>query len=255
MTPVVAILGALAVAEPASLAECRRLEQAFDTTAMPAPCGRALDDAALPVTDRVDAARLLAFALVTNGDSAGAEAAFTRLLALSPGWTLPSSASPRQRDAFARAKARLDREGTVTVTAVARRDADGGLEISAELVDGLRRVADVRWALSPASGGAAVTGPLLPTASSSAWAARAPIGDAAGCRVEALAADGSVIAADECDGMTATQTSTEEAPLPWGVIGAGAGGAAVVAVAVGTLIWAFHSGPLAPPAAVTVSIE
>jgi hypothetical protein len=247
---------AIVVASSAPLQECRRLEQAFDTATMPAPCTQALDDAALPVSDRVDAARLLAFALVTNGDSTAGEDAFLRLLVLSPGWALPSSASPRLRDAFGRARARLSGAGAVSVTATATAGADGW-DIGADVVDALGRVASVGWSLTPTDASTPPsTGALHRDAASSRWSARVPGFGAKGCVVVARAADGSELASGPCVGFApASAPIGSAADIPWAIVGAGAGAVVVVGVAVGALVWAVNVGPLAPPAAVTVSIE
>jgi hypothetical protein len=244
---------ALASGASASLADCRRLEQAFDTAAMPRPCAQALDDAALPVADRVDAARLLAFALVTNGDNAGGENAFLRLLALSQGWTQPASASPRLRDAFARARARLASEGTVTITATATVSGDGW-DVAADVVDPLGRVAAVAWSLAPVDGAAApATGALTRAPSTAHWTAHVPRVASSGCTVRARAADGVEVASVPCTGFAAGAGALDD--VPWVTVGVTAGAVVVVGVAVGALVWAVNSGPLAPPAAVTVSIE
>jgi hypothetical protein len=264
-TATVIALGAIAAgAEPPALATCRRLDQAFDTTAMPAPCARALDDVALPVADRIDAARLLAFALVTNGDLEGGERAFVRLLVLAPDWTLPASASPRMRDAFGRARTRLATDGKVTVSAstTAGGEAGAGWTVTARVVDGLGRVADVRWIVSPA-GGPPSAGTMTPASEAGVWTAPVPSVSGATCVVEALGIDASVLATSACEGFVPSRTgagtvaaaaAAGEEP-PWVLVGAGIGAGGVVVVAVGALVWAFTSGPFAPPAAVTVSIQ
>jgi hypothetical protein len=252
--PFVSLL--IAGASPTPLVECRRLEQAFDTAAMPAPCALALDDGALPVADRVDAARLLAFALVTNGDAAGGETAFLRLLTLAPGWTQPSSASPRLRDAFGKARARLASVGAVTATATATADGDGW-ELVVDVVDPLGRVAAAGWSLGAADGASPPSaGARAREAAAPHWTARLPKVVATTCVVQLRAADGTEVASAPCTGFVRDAASLSPGvDVPWVALGVSAGAVVVVGVAVGTLVWAVNAGPLAPPAAVTVTIE
>jgi hypothetical protein len=247
-----------------SLAACRRLEQAFETDAMPAPCRGALDDVALPVADRVDAAALLAFALVTNDDVEGGTAAYVRLLALAPGWTLASSASPRQRDAFQRARARLDAEGAVGIAATIESavtsgapddDAAAGARAArliVDVTDPLRRVAQVAWRLP--GGGAPF--PLVRDAAGTRWSGVLPTDVDGSATVEARSADGSLLASTTFS-LAAARPSVggdDGGGVPWVAIGAGAGAVVVVGAAVGAAVWAL-TGPLAAPGLVTVRVQ
>ncbi len=261
---VTVVAGAAGAPGSSSLAACRRLEQAFETDAMPAPCRAALDDLALPVADRIDAAALLAFALVTNGDLDGGAAAYVRLLALAPGWTLAPSASPRQRDAFQRARARLDAEGAVGVTAAVESaasagEADGAAAAGAraarlvvDVTDPLRRVAQVAWRLP--GGGAPV--PLVRDAATARWSGALPTDVDGNATVEARSADGSLLASTTFS-LSATKPSAgavDGGGVPWVAIGAGAGAVVVVGAAVGAVVWALN-GPLAAPGLVTVRVQ
>jgi hypothetical protein len=256
------------------LAECRRLEEAFDTAAMPAPCKAALNDVGATVAERAEAARLLAFALVTNGDAEGAEAAFLRLLVLAPSSTLQESASPRLKDVFARAQARLAGEGKVGLTVGAVRDG-ASWALTSDIVDALGRAARVQWTLAPGPDGAAASTPEVRGALASAdaaaststatsttasaatkrFTAKLPVTDAATCAVEVLAADGTAIVTAPCEGYAPTTTESETDATPWIIAGSVGGAAVVVGVAVGVLVWALNAGPLAPPATVTVSVQ
>lgn len=246
-----------------SLAECRRLDQSFDTKGMPGPCTAAVDDATRPVADRADAARLLAFALFTNGDVDGAESAFLRMLAMLPTATVGEGASPRLLEVFGRARASFDAD-VVTVTAVATTppppatspdatspDAGGTVAFSATVTDALGRVARVRASLL--AGGREVASAALQPAGPGTWqgATAAPADAADGCRVEALGLDGSVVASGTCQ-PPAAATTADDGP-PWLLIGAGAGAVVVVAASVALIALAVSSNP--PPGAVTVVIE
>jgi hypothetical protein len=246
---------AVAAATSAPLDECRRLEQAFDTAAMPAPCMKAVDDVALPVADRVDAARLLAFAIVTNGDPDGGEAAFLRLLVLAPGWTQPASASPRLRDAFARARARLTTDGAVTAAATATGES-GGWALDVDVIDPLGRVAGGEWSLTdPAGAVAPATGSLVRAPGTQRWMGRLPASAASTCVVHLRAADGTELAAAPCTGLKAAGTAEPPASeFPWVAVGLGVGAVVGGAVVIG-VVWALNAGPLAPPAAVTVTVQ
>lgn len=66
----------------------------------------ALASADLPDTDRVEALRLLGSALVILDRAADADAAFARIFAVNPDYTLPANTSPRIRAVFDPARAR-----------------------------------------------------------------------------------------------------------------------------------------------------
>ena len=66
----------------------------------------ALASADLPDTDRVEALRLLGSALVILDRTADADAAFARIFAVNPDYTLPANTSPRIRAVFDPARAR-----------------------------------------------------------------------------------------------------------------------------------------------------
>jgi hypothetical protein len=287
MTGSIFVALVFAASQSAPLAECRRLEQAFETTAMPEPCDRAVSDVALSVQDRVDAARLLAFALVTNGDAKGAEAAFLRLLVLSARWSLPLSASPRLREAFSTARELFHERGQVTLQATASLPVHGGdealgaetaearsktVDVSVEVTDLLGRVATLAWRIVPQGAGGLPDDGLLRRTAGNSWTASLPALSEANCLVRALAADGDVVAETRCNGYeevvaapptltttsttttTTTTTTTEAVAFPWGVLSV-AGGVVVVGVAMAAgLVWAFNAGPLAPPAAITVVV-
>ena len=233
-----------------AFAECRRLDQSFDTAAMPAPCTAAVDDVQRPLADRTDAARLLAFALFTNGDVDGAETAFLRMLALTPTSKLPEGTSPRFAEAFSKARARFDAEGAVTVSAAtAAVDVDDRLRFDADVVDLFGRAASVKGVLL--SGAAVLVEVPLTAVAGGHWSGAAPSVSMAadGCRVEAVDAAADVVAAALC----APPVPVLEAEPPWLWIGVGAGAAVVVAaVGVGALLWA---GTPPAPATVTVRIE
>lgn len=244
------------------LAECRRLDQSFDTKGMPPVCAAAVDDATRPVADRADAARLWAFALFTNGDIAGAEAALLRMLTLVPSARLPDGASPRLQEVFNKAKARFDVEAVVVVDASAAL-ADDGVHVafSAKTKDTYARVSRLRGVLS--SNHVDVREVALikdagkdagkDAADVYAGVVNVPDVVADGCRVDAIGNDGSVIATGACTAPAVSAAAVEDGP-PWLAIGVGAGAAVVVVGAiVGGVVYAVAANPA--PAAVTVTIE
>ncbi len=247
-------------AQPAdALAECRRLDQSFDTRGMAAPCTAATSDSARPAADRADAARLLAFALFTNGDVAGAETAFVRMLAVVPTATPGDGASPRLQEVFGRARARFDANVVVVTANASAAPAGAGppdagaptqVAFSADVVDELARVTQVRAALTAA--GSEVSSASLTSTAPGRWTGMAPAPTlvADGCRVDALGADGVVVASGACV-APATAAAAEDGP-PWLVIAAGAGAAVVVGTVV-VVAWAVAGNRA--PAAVTVVIQ
>lgn len=247
------LLLALALAAADPLAECRRLDQSFDTKGMPPVCSAAVDDATRPTADRADAARLWAFALFTNGDVAGAETAFLRMFALLPSARLPDGASPRLQEVFTKAKARFDVEGAVGVDAKAAADDTGARVVFTVVVkDALRRVQRVRAVLSVNH--VDVKEAAL-TEQSGTWSGAVDAPDAAadGCRVDAIGSDGTVVGSGACTAPAVVVVPEGEGP-PWLWIGVGTGAVVVVAaVVVGGFLYA-ASQPTAP-AAVTVRIE
>ncbi|MDP2344578.1 MAG: hypothetical protein Q8O67_26745 [Deltaproteobacteria bacterium] len=248
MSALLLLLAAAAGAD--ALAECRRLDQLFDTKGMPAPCTAAVDDAANPLADRIDAARLLAFALFADGDVDGAETALLRMLALAPTVALPEGTSPRLAEVFGRAKARFEKEGVVVVaggpTVAAAR-----VRFDADVVDVFGRAASVRGLLL--NGATVVVDvPLLGDGKGRfTGEAALPPGPADGCRIEAVDAGAAVTATGSC--VLPAELLAGESDPPWLWIGVGAG-AAVVVAAVGIGAFVFASTP-PTPATVTVRIE
>jgi hypothetical protein len=129
-----------------SLAECKRLDEAFDTKAMVAPCTTASKDTAAPIAERVEALRLLATAEVTNGEEAAAQAAFFDMLRLAPGSTVPADASPRVRTVFDNAKRQLQVDGAVSavLSPVIPSELSGPMNVEVTMNDALKRVSNVR---------------------------------------------------------------------------------------------------------------
>ena len=245
------LLALLLVSAGDALADCRRLDHSFDTKAMPAPCTAAVDDVARPLPDRTEAARLLAFALFTNGDVDGAETAFLRMLALSPKARLPEGSSPRLADVLSRATIRFQSEGIVLVNGSARAGSAGAVGFDADIVDAFGRTIAVRGVLL--SGGAVAREVPL-TLLAQRWSGEGPPAAQVvdGCRVEALDAGGGVVGSGSC--VVPAGAGAPEAELPW--LWSGVAGAAVVVVvaAVGVGVGVAATTPPVP-ATVTVRIE
>jgi hypothetical protein len=157
MTAALALVSLLELAAAnAALDKCRQLDREFDTKAMVTPCQVAADDGTLAAPERVEALRLLAFAHVVNGDEALAEPAFLKMLVFSPTAELPADAGPRFKEVFARAKARFEADGALTVTFTApARDATSPVPLQLDIIDKLGRVVAARVKTTASDGGVA----------------------------------------------------------------------------------------------------
>lgn len=146
---VVVTLGLVVSGAPGSaLDKCRALDKEFDTKNMPKPCQAAADDTTLPIPDRVEALRRLAFAHILNGDDALAEPAFLKMLVFAPATELPADAGPRFREVFAGVKKRFDDDGKVGVTFRPPIVEDGPVEVQVDVADKLGRVTGARILVS-----------------------------------------------------------------------------------------------------------
>jgi hypothetical protein len=144
----IAVAIALAVvvsgAPGTALEKCRALDKEFDTKNMPKPCQAAADDTTLPIPDRVEALRRLAFAHILNGDDALAEPAFLKMLVFAPNAELPADAGPRFREVFAGVRKRFEEDGKLGVTFKPPIVEDGPVEVQIDVADKLGRVTGAR---------------------------------------------------------------------------------------------------------------
>lgn len=133
-----------AAAGNSALEKCRALDREFDTKNMPKPCQAAADDTTLPIPDRVEALRRLAFAHILNGDEALAEPAFLKMLVFAPDTELPADAGPQMRDVFVNVKKRFAEDGKLVVTFTPPVVEDGPVELQVDITDKLGRVIGAR---------------------------------------------------------------------------------------------------------------
>lgn len=119
---------------------CKSAYESFEPKAAVKSCAAAADVKELPLSDRIDALRLLAQAHLLANEDSQATLAFARMLVLDDDLLLPREAGPRERDVFARARAKIERDGRILATHDV--DADGRLQAS--VTDPMRRVAAAR---------------------------------------------------------------------------------------------------------------
>jgi hypothetical protein len=138
--PVLWLLSSMSSAS--GVAECKRLDEQFDTKAMVSVCEASAANSTA-VVDRVESLRLLAIAQVTNGQDEAAQAAFLRMLVISPTTTLSAEASPRVRSIFDDAAKQLSRDGKIsaTISPLIPPQTSGPVAVEVSLSDPLRRIA------------------------------------------------------------------------------------------------------------------
>lgn len=119
---------------------CKSAYESFEPKAAVKSCAAAADLEELPVSRRIDALRLLAQAHLLANEDSQAALAFARMLVLDDDLLLPKEAGPRERDVFARARAKIERDGRILATHDV--DADGRLQVS--VTDPMKRVAGAR---------------------------------------------------------------------------------------------------------------
>jgi hypothetical protein len=143
--PLVLVLGLFAGA-PASaqddpLAACKQANDDFEFENVLKTCGAAVDKG-LDTPQLVEAYRLLAIAEVSLNHEQQAEGWFLKLLLVDPAHDLGTGVSPVFREAFERAKTRLETEGAVTATLTLSIEPDerGPWPATVALTDPLARV-------------------------------------------------------------------------------------------------------------------
>lgn len=261
MIAVLAVSLLTAAAASTALEKCRALDKEFDTKNMPKPCQAAADDTTLPVPDRVEALRRLAFAHILNGDEALGEPAFMKMLVFSPTAELPGDAGPRFREVFTAVKKRFDEEGKLIVTFVPPPPPAPGVpvELQVDIADKLGRVVGarvktkaanavdapvledrlVRNELSP--GNLRFTGrvpepPLPPEGASYTYEVVVETWDG-----QPLALPKPITGEIARAGGGAVVAAGDEGP-PWVLIGAIAGGVVVAGAITGGVVWCFTAG-------------
>jgi hypothetical protein len=257
----VVLVGLELVSTNAALEKCRSLDREFDTRNMPRPCQAAADDATLPVPDRVEALRRLAFAHILNGDEALAEPAFLKLLVFNPSAELPADAGPRFREIFAEAKKRFRAEGgLITRAAPPPPLGPGPVPVQVDLTDKLGRVVGAR-VIAKVSGQEDVMEDRLARSELSPGLVRfsgavpeprevPPEGHSVSWQIVFDGWDGRTVEASPLvtgsyarAGGGAAGHDEPGGELPWAWIAGGAGGVAVVGAVVGGAVWCYTAGP------------
>lgn len=261
---VVALAVVVGGAPGTALEKCRALDREFDTKNMPKPCQAAADDPTLPIPDRVEALRRLAFAHILNGDDALAEPAFLKMLVFAPRDELPADAGPRFREVFAAVKKRFDEEGRLVVTFTPPVVVEEGpVEVQLDVGDKLGRVTGarirvtspdaatlpapleerlVRNELSPGNirfvGKVPEPKPLPPGGITLAYEIVLETWDN-GTVDSPVPLKGDIVRGS---GAGSTSAVDGEGP-PWGIIAASAGGVLVIGAVTGGVIWCTTAGP------------
>jgi hypothetical protein len=225
----------IAAAAGTPLQQCKTLDQAFDTAGMRVPCRTAGSDVKLPVEQRATAWRLLATALVADGEENEAQAAFVEFLRLTPRAVMTSK-SPKVVTVLDNARRQLSVDGVIALQIDIE---DTTVTVTA--TDPLRRIAtltvnDVGFAEVGGTGKTRVF--------------RGALKDADTLVALGLAPDNTPL--DNARAERVLVVPEEDSGFPWGIAAAVAGG---VVVAGAGAAWLLTVGPLGREALITVCVE